>query len=103
MGVGRRLRIHSQIERERQHRDRSRSPSAQQQDSADHRRHENPEPPPIYFIRAETKELGGRRTVAATEVADLQRLQALEPTSDILNVVADSNRMLRAGKDLTPI
>jgi len=104
VGVGRRLRIHSQIERERQHRDRSQSRSAQQQDSADHRHHEGTEPqPPIYFIRAETKELGGRRTVAATEVADLQRLQALEPTSDILDVVADSNRMLRAGKDLTPI
>ncbi|TKA29906.1 hypothetical protein B0A54_15032 [Friedmanniomyces endolithicus] len=107
VGVGRRLRIHSQMERDRQPHVRNQGPSAQQEVSTPHRHQQNPPTnetqPPIYFIRAETKELGGRKTVAATEVTDLQRLQAVEPTSDILDIVVDSNRMLRSGKALTPI
>ncbi|TKA60910.1 hypothetical protein B0A55_12581 [Friedmanniomyces simplex] len=109
VGVGRRLRVHAQNERRHPHQtqEQGQNRGILQYHLSGHRHlQDNPTngcQSPKYFMRAERQDLDGRKTVVATEITDLQRLQAVEPTSDILDVVADSNRMLRQGSHQMPL
>jgi hypothetical protein len=51
---------------------------------------------PRYFMRSVRRDLDGRETVMAAEVTDFQRIRNAETESDVMEVVANSNRLVKA-------
>lgn len=60
-----------------------------------HRQHADTEQPhPTQYMRSVRRDLDGVETVEGTRVDDLERIRAVEPAIDCLEVVADGNRSL---------
>jgi FtsZ-interacting cell division protein ZipA len=72
-----------------------RQAQAQQRHVHGPQRQQQAPPQPVYFMRSLRRDLDGRETVMATEVTDFERIRNVEEESDILDVVADSNRLVK--------